>query len=205
MFAEASDYQFFHECLAAASKALGCRVHAYVFMTNHVHLLMTPATTTAIASVMQDVGRRYVRRFNDKYGRTGTLWDGRYRATLVGTQRYLLTCQRYIELNPVRAGLASHPREYRWSSHRVNAYGGRDGLVSAHDCYVALGCTSDERRRAYRAICRDEIPASVLTEIRDATRRRWPLGTKDFRDEVAKMLQRRVEPASKGRRPATKG
>jgi putative transposase len=204
MFAATSDYQFFHDCLAAACREHHCRIHAYVFMTNHVHLLMTPATATAIALVMQDVGRRYVRRFNDTYGRTGTLWEGRYRATIVQTERYLLTCQRYIELNPVRAGLAVRPGDYPWSSYRFSALGRRDALVFPHACYLALGATADERRRAYRAICRDAIPESVLAEIRAATNTRWALGSQEFRDDVAKLIHRRVVPAAKGRRSATK-
>lgn len=205
MFAAPSDYRLFHQYLVAACKEHGCRVHAYVFMTNHVHLLVTPSSANAIPLVMQDVGRRYVRRFNDTYGRTGTLWEGRYKATIVETQQYFLVCQRYIELNPVRAGIASAPDDYPWSSYRVNARGGRDPLVIAHECYIALGSTAEERRRAYRRICRDAIPADLLTEIRDATNGRRALGSKQFRDEVAKMLQQRVEHASKGRRPATKG
>jgi putative transposase len=204
IFAAKSDYRFFLECLAAASNEHGCRVHAYVLMTNHVHILATPSSAASIPLAMQDVGRRYVRRFNDTYGRSGTLWEGRYRATLVDTERYFLTCQRYVELNPVRAGLVSRAADYPWSSYRFNAHGGRDTLVSMHYCYVALGTTADERRRAYRAICADAIPDSMLAEIRDATNRRWALGTKAFRDECAKLLGRRVEPAARGRRPRQK-
>ena len=197
MFATTSDYQLFHECLVRACTEHRCRVHAYVFMTNHVHLLVTPPSASALALVMQDVGRRYVRRFNDTYGRTGTLWEGRYRATHVETDRYFLTCQRYIELNPVRAGLASKPGDYAWSSYRVNAHRGRDALVSRHECYIALGATADERRRAYRAICRDVIPESVLAEIRAATNNRRPLGSRAFRAQVAEMLPRRARRALK--------
>ena len=201
IFAAKSDYRFFLECLAAASTEHGCRVHAYVLMTNHVHILATPSSAGSIPLVMQDVGRRYVRRFNDNYGRSGTLWEGRYKATLVANEQYFLTCQRYIELNPVRAGLAMRAVDYPWSSHRFNAYGGRDALVSVHDCYTALGATADERRRAYRAICADPIPDSMVAEIRDATNRRWALGARSFRDECAKLLGRRVEPTPRGRRP----
>jgi putative transposase len=201
IFAAKSDYRFYLECLVAASNEHGCRVHAYVMMTNHVHVLATPSSASTIPLVMQDVGRRYVRRFNDTYGRSGTLWEGRYRATLVETEQYFLTCQRYVELNPVRAGLATHAVDYPWSSYRFNAHSGRDALVSAHDSYLALGATPVERRRAYRAICADPVPDSMLAEIRDATNRRWALGTKAFRDECAKLLGRRVEPSSRGRRP----
>jgi putative transposase len=205
MFAATTDYQFFHQCLVKACQEHGCRVHAYVFMTNHVHLLMTPVSAAGIPAVMQDVGRRYVRRFNDTHGRTGTLWEGRYKATLVETRHYFLACQRYIELNPVRAGMVVQPADYRWSSYRANARGRVDPLVSAHDCYVALGPTAEHRRRAYRELCRVPIADDLLAEIRDATNRRWALGTQEFRTELAKSLQRRVEPAPRGRRHAIKG
>jgi len=116
MFVAGSDYRFFSQCLRAACEQFGCLLHAYVFMTNHVHLLVTPTTASSIAKVMQSVGRRYVRRFNDTYLRTGTLWEGRYKATLVDSEQYLLACYRYIELNPVRARLVADPRAYPWSS-----------------------------------------------------------------------------------------
>src|SRR4029079_14178884 len=118
LFVEQTDYRSFRDLLLAACESHGCQVHAYVFMTNHVHLLMTPSTSSTIPRVMQAVGRRYVRRFNDKYERTGTLWEGRYKATLVQSKPYLIACYQYVELNPVRAGLVGDPREYRWSSYR---------------------------------------------------------------------------------------
>jgi putative transposase len=199
MFGLPSDYRFFRKCLSDACDVHGCRVHAYVFMTNHVHLLVTPSTASGIPAMMQAVGRRYVRRFNDVHGRTGTLWEGRYKATLVQTDQYLLACYRYIELNPVRAGLAATPRDYPWSSCRANAFGARDPLVAPHSRYDALGESPSERRRAYRALLDDGVPNSLLGEIRDATRRGWALGNKRFRDEIATLLARRTQPAIRGR------
>lgn len=201
IFLAHADYRFFGDCLRAACDLHGCQVHAYAFMTNHVHLLMTPATASGIADVMQSVGRRYVRRFNDTHQRTGTLWEGRYKATLVDTEHYLLACYRYIELNPVRAGLVRAPRDYCWSSYRANALGGRDPLVTPHERFHALGGEARSRQGAYRALFSDELPDSTLDAIRDATNTGWALGTKRYRDEIAALLARRTQPAPQGRRP----
>jgi putative transposase len=200
MFVAGCDYRFFSECLRAACEQRGCQLHAYVFMTNHVHLLMTPTTASGIAKVMQSVGRRYVRRFNDTYHRTGTLWEGRYRATLVDSEQYFLACHRYIELNPVRAGLVADPRDYPWSSYRANALGAADPLVTPHERYQGLGANVSDRQRAYRELC-SALPDSTLADIRDATNGGWALGGKRFRDEMATLLARRTQPGPPGRRP----
>ena len=201
LFGSDADYRFFLECLRTACERFQCLVHAYVLMTNHVHVLMTPSTPGAIARVMQSVGRRYVRYFNTVHHRTGTLWEGRYRATVVDTESYLLACHRYIELNPVRAGLVANPGNYRWSSHRANAFGLRDPIVSPHACYTALDADAKARRAAYRALFIDPLDDATLEAIRDATNRGWALGTKSFREEIRALVQRRVEPATRGRRP----
>ena len=145
-----------------------------------------------------------MRRFNDRYQRTGTLWEGRFRSTVVDSDQYVLACYRYIDLNPVRGGLADDPGRYPWSSYRANALGARDLLVSPHECYAALGRSSNERQIAYRDVCHDALPDAILREIRDATRRGWALGTRRFRDEVASLLARRTQPATRGRRPRKK-
>jgi putative transposase len=194
-FAAASDYRFYLDCLETACERHDCRVHAYVLMTNHVHLLVTPSTELAVARVMQSVGRRYVQRFNATYQRTGTLWEGRYRATLVEADRYLLACHRYIELNPVRARLARQPLEYPWSSHRANAFGDRDRLVSPHAEYDRLGHNRVTRHAAYRNLFGDVLTDDDLAAIRDATNRGWVLGGDRFREEVATLLERRTEPS----------
>jgi putative transposase len=200
-FAGDSDYQFFLDCLRAACEQYGCQVHAYTLMTNHAHLLMTPRTGFAIGSVMQAVGRRYVRRFNDTYGRTGPLWEGRYKAAVVETKQYLFACHRYIELNPVRAGLVDHPRDYPWSSHRANALGARDPIVTPHDEYLALGADARTRQAAYRSLFDAGLDDSTLGAIRDATNKGWVLGSKRFRDEIATLLDRRTQPTRAGRQP----
>jgi len=198
LFADEPDYQFFRDCLQEACHRQHCQVHAYVFMTNHVHLLMTPETEAGIGKVMQSVGRRYVQYFNFTYGRTGTLWEGRYKATPIDTESYLLTCYRYVELNPVRADMVSHPRDYRWSSYGSNAEGRPDPLVVAHEQYRALGQDQTTRCAAYRALFQAHLDESTLNNIRDATNKGWALGDERFKAEVERLLARRARPLPRG-------
>jgi putative transposase len=200
LFVADSDYRFFLDCLRAACEKYGCHVHAYVLMTNHVHLLITPTTALGLGHVMQSVCRRYIRRFNDLHQRTGTLCQGRYRATLVETERYLFACHRYIELNPVRAGLVADPRAYSWSSYGANAFGRSDPLVTPHECYSALSREACGRQVAYRTLFGEPLSDEMLTDIRHATNKGWALGSKRFRDEIATLLARRTQPAPQGRR-----
>lgn len=151
IFANAADYQFYLDTLVAACDRFDCRIHACVLMTNHVHLLVTPGRSAGIGRAMQSLGRRYVRYFNCRYRRTGTLREGRYRAALLETESYLVTCYRYIELNPVRAGMAVRPDDYRWSGCRCNALGEPDALLSPHELYLQLAETPARRCGAYRA------------------------------------------------------
>ena len=169
MFREPGDLALFCDCLQDALTREACRLHAYVLMTNHFHLLMTPPRRGATGRVMQSIGRRYVQLFNRKYARTGVLWESRYRATVIDTDRYLLTCYRYIELNPVRAGLVDRAAAYHWSSHATNAYGAVDRLVTPHERYLALDVNATARLEAYRALFRYEIDESTLQRIRSAT------------------------------------
>ncbi len=162
-------------------------------MTNHVHLIMTPESAEGVGRAMQSVGRRYVPYFNQACGRTGGLWEGRYRATVIDSDRYLLACYRYVELNPVRAGMVAHPGDYAWSSYRANALGHPDELVSAHEKYEALGPDGPARRTAYRELLTAAIEDVTLEEIRAATHRGWALGT------VA--AHRHGRPLSPGLRP----
>ncbi|WP_425529320.1 transposase, partial [Stenotrophomonas maltophilia] len=145
-----------------------CRVHAYVLMGNHVHLLATPDASGGLSRMMQAVSRAYVRRVNDRQGRTGTLWEGRFHSTVVDSDRYLLACQRYIELNPVRAGKVAHPGDYRWSSYRANARGRPNALLEPHSAFELMGSDADERRRRYVEFIEAGIPAGDLLAIRRA-------------------------------------
>jgi putative transposase len=185
LFVTTHDYLLFRECLLSAIRRYECRIHAYVLMTNHVHLLMASDRVGAIGRVMQSVGGRYVRYFNDRYDRSGTLWEGRYRATVIDTEQYLFTCYRYIEENPVRAALVKHPADYRWSSHSANAFGAEDVLVTAHERYVALGSTSSTRQNAYSALFRAALEPSIIANVRDATNCGWALGSAEFQNEIS--------------------
>jgi putative transposase len=200
VFVRRADYARFRTDLITACDRHGCAIHAYVFMTNHVHFLMTPTSATGISRVMQSVGRRYVQYFNRRYGRTGSLWEGRYRAIAIDSDRYLLACYRYIERNPVRASMVDDPQDYAWSSYRANALGVRDALVTVHDGYRALGCDDDSRRRVYRALCRADVDAPTLNAIRRATGGGWALGGDQFREEVSRLAGRRAGPLPQGRR-----
>jgi len=156
-------------------------------MTNHVHLLLTPADSDAAACLMRALGQRYVRYFNDRYRRTGTLWEGRSRSTIVDTCHYFLACSRYIERNPVRAGIVDDPGAYPWSSYRRNAFGENDGIVTAHALYTSLGGDSEARHAAYRGLFATEVPPVVVAEIRTATRGRHTLGMTSYHQAVATM------------------
>ena len=208
VFRQGRDFAFFRNCVADAAREFGVAIHAYVWMSNHVHLLVTPAKQCSIARAVQAVSRRYVPYFNRTYGRTGALWEGRYRATIVDSERYLFACMRYIEENPVRAGMVASPERYRWSSFRRNAWG-RDGpdldWISPHPLYAALGRADDERQAAYRALFDHSIPDDDLAAIRETLHGGWALGASEFRREIAAQTGRRSEPLPRGRPPRRAG
>jgi len=194
-----ADYQFYLEKLQQACIKHHCQLHAYVLMTNHVHLLITPQTENGLAKVMQMLGRYYVQYFNYSYQRTGTLWEGRYKATLIDSEQYLLTCYRYIELNPVRAqGMVDEPADYPWSSYRYNALGMEDTLITPHDEYLKLASSDEERQRVYRDLFTHSLNERTLTEIRQATNKSWVLGSSYFKDKIEQQLNRPLSPKAKG-------
>ena len=156
-FVADEDYRYYLDWLSVYTVGTGCRVHAYVLMTNHVHLLVSAARSEAVGKMMKALGQRYVQYINRTYRRSGTLWEGRFRSCLTQTEGYLLSCQRYIELNPVRAGMVAHPAEYRWSSYRANAQGESNRLIVAHEVYRALGQDAASRQAAYRELFRYEL------------------------------------------------
>jgi len=199
-FFEPDDYLFYLDCLKTAADAAGCDVHAYVLMTNHVHVLTTPRREHAVPRMMQSVGRRYVQYINKKNRRTGTLWEGRYRASLVEAEPYLLTCYRYIEMNPVRArGMVDTPEQYRWSSYHANALGHGDAWLTPHPLYDALGRTSAERQARYRSLFSDKLGADTLHEIRQSVNQGVVLGDETFRDQIEAALDVRARPGRRGR------
>lgn len=199
------DRRFYLKCLADAAERRGCAVHAYVLMTNHVHLLVTPATAGAVSVMMQDIGRRYVRIVNRAHGRTGTLWEGRFRSNLIDSENYLLACHRYIELNPVRAGIAARPADYRWSSHACYSRGRPDRLLTEHAAYSALGATADDRRKAFLSLFDCAVADDELVRIRSAVNKGWALGTEAFLDRMEAALGESVRPPRRGRPPLQPG
>lgn len=192
------DYRFFLDKLTDAAKKHQCDIHAYVLMTNHIHLLATPHKPDGIAKMMQMLGRYYVQYYNYTYKRTGTLWEGRYKASLIDSEVYALLCYRYIELNPVRADMVKHPSEYPWSSYRANALGQVDALITPHAMYDALGQDEATRLAQYRALFNGQIDEISLSQMREATNKAWVLGSERFKQKIANQLNRRIEKLAKG-------
>ncbi|OYY93350.1 MAG: transposase [Hydrogenophilales bacterium 28-61-23] len=182
-FAE-EDYHCYLHWLEKAAADWHCVVHAYVLMTNHVHLLVTPETEAGIPKLMQAVGRRYVQYINRSYKRTGSLWEGRYKSSLIQAETYLLTCMRYIELNPVRAGMVQEPSQYRWSSCRHNGLGQPDPRLTPHPLCLALDRNDADMQSAYRALFRSELDEDALGDIRLALSQGQPLGHGRFGDRI---------------------
>ncbi|WP_430229417.1 transposase [Nitrosomonas communis] len=197
-FAE-EDYRLYLDWLTEYASKTGCNVHAYVLMTNHVHLLLSADRTESTGELMKALGQRYVQYVNRTYQRSGTLWDGRFRSCLIQEEDYLLACQRYIELNPVRAGMVAHPAEHRWSSYRANAQGEADALVKPHSLYIALGLDNAGRQRAYRELFRDELEPGLMGEIRRATNGNFVLGNERFAAQISAAVGRRATPGKPGR------
>ena len=202
IFATDDDYQFFRDAIVEAAGRYGLAIHAYVWMTNHIHLLATPAFADSISKTFQSAGRKYVQYFNFTQKRSGTLWEGRYRATVVDTEQYFLKLMRYIELNPVRAGMVAHPRDYPWSSHRWHGYGKDDTNSSwliEHDEYSRLGMNATERCLAYRALFKESINIEELALIRENSHKGWALGNEAFQREIEALSDRRAASMGKGR------
>ncbi|WP_404301795.1 transposase [Alicycliphilus denitrificans] len=199
IFVDRQDFEAMLALLAENAQKFGVAVHAYVLMDNHFHLLATPTTAEALPLMMQAVGRSYVRYFNDRHGRSGTLWEGRYRSTLIETDRYLLACMAYIDLNPVRAGMVAQVLDWPWSSHAHYLGQRSDRLVTPHALYWALGNTPFAREAAYAALVQAGISSAEQAALTEATLRGWALGDADFVAELQKKSSRRVSKAKPGR------
>lgn len=199
IFASAADYQMLLDLLGDNARKFGVALHSYVLMTNHFHLLATPESADALPHMMQAVGRRYVRYFNDSQGRSGTLWEGRYKSTLIQTERYLLACMVYIDLNPVRAGLVAEARDYPWSS--AGHYLGlrTDRLITPHPLYWTLGNTPFAREAAYAELVRAGIASDQQAMLTESVLRGWALGESAFVADLQKRTKRRLSKASAGR------
>jgi len=185
-FLEPENYQFYLQLWQDLSKRYGASVHAYCLMTNHIHFLATPETETSLSNIMKVVGSRYAQYFNKKYSRTGTLWEGRHRSSLVQSEHYLLTCMRYIELNPVRARMVKRPEEYRWSSYGTNGWGDTS-WISPHHEYLGLDHTTQQRCYYYRSLFEHQLSEQDLMLIRKAAHYCQPVGNDRFIVSIEKQ------------------
>jgi putative transposase len=199
-FRSDSDYLVYLAHLRHLSDKYDCAVHAYCLMTNHVHILMTPSTAEACTALMRDLGQRYVQYFNREHERTGTLWEGRFRSCVAESSRYVLACHRYIELNPVRAGMVDHPGGYLWSSYAVNSGMRSDSLLQPHPDVEALGVDLNNRNGAYRGLFAERLDPVLIKSIRDATNAGYPLASDAFKANVLEPLGWKMEPGRPGPR-----
>lgn len=199
VFFESSDYRAYLDWLKEAAERYDCDIHAYVLMTNHIHLLVTPEAKESISRMMQYVGRRYVPYINHTYGTSGSIWEGRYKASLISDEQYLLNCMRYIELNPVRANMVDSPGQYRWSSYRHNAQGKDDELVNHHPIYTQLDKTIAGRCEAYKTLFKVHLDEGQLKDIRSAWQTGTPLGNEYFREKLESKLKTKVGQNRRGR------
>ncbi|MES2999109.1 MAG: transposase [Pseudomonadota bacterium] len=201
IFAVTDDYETVLSMLEEHAKKAAVAVHAYVLMSNHLHLLATPETAEGIPQMMQSIGRRYVRYFNQRQGRTGTLWEGRYKSTLIQAERYLMACTAYIDLNPVRAGMVADPADYAWSSYRHYIGLREDKLVTPHPLYWEMGNTPFAREAAYAEMVRSGISATQQKALTESANRGWALGEPDYVAELQRRTARRVSRSQAGRPP----
>jgi len=193
------DYLSYLEWLQEYAERTDCKIHAYVLMTNHVHLLASADNAEAVGAIVKALGQRHVQYINKMYKRSGTLWEGRYKSCPAQAETYLLACQRYIELNPVRANMVNQPAEYRWSSYAVNAQGADSEIVKPHAVYEALGVDAISRQAAYRELFRHQLDIGVVDEICKATNGNYALGSALFVQQIEDALGRRVTAGKTGR------
>lgn len=199
VFFEKDNYQAYLHWLNQAAQRYHCSVHAYVLMTNHIHILASPAKQDSISLMMQHLGRHYVPYVNHNYGSSGTLWEGRYKACAIHDDEYLLTCMRYIELNPVRARMARTPAGYQWSSYHYNARGKQNSLVTPHALYQALGKTQKQRLNAYSALFKSHIDQVEMDIIRTSWQSGTPLGNDAFKASIQARLNCNIGKLGRGR------
>jgi len=199
IFFQPEDYKHYLNSLRAAALKYDCKIHAYVLMANHTHILLTPGSERALPLLMQAMGRDFVQKLNKRYDRTGTLWEGRYKASLVQNDFYVMACHRYIELNPVRAGIVTAPGDYPFSSYSHNALGKPNPVLTVHQNYQSMGRNSLDRQSSYRRLFADSLSAELLTRIRDTTNSCLVLGNDRFKDQVEIMLGRSVRHKKTGR------
>ncbi len=205
VFFSDEDYRAYLNWLQEGAKKFDCTLHAYVLMTNHVHLLVTPESQDAISRMIQFVGRHYVTYVNRRQGRSGTLWEGRHKGCVISEDTHLLACSRYIELNPIRADMVRIPGEYRWSSYQANAMGEQSSLIHPHSVYLALGNTPARRQYAYRGLFRQALEPEQVHAIRATVQTGTPLGNNRFQAQIEQALDCKVGQARRGKPGKAKG
>lgn len=193
------DYLEYLRCLKQAADRYGCQVHAYVLMTNHIHLLITPQRKESIGQLFQGLGRHYVRYINATYQRQGALWDGRHKGSIIQSQTYFLSCMRYIEMNPVRAGMVDHPAKYRWSSFAANALGINNAILQQHDEYLGLGASSHSRQKAYESLFDCDLGSDTLEMLSQSLQSGTPLGNDQFKAQIEAVVGCKVGLIRSGR------
>ena len=199
-FVEPENYYFYLQLWEEVSKRYGVDVHAFCLMTNHIHFLVTPQEQNALSNTMKVVGSRYAQYFNSQYRRTGTLWEGRHRSSLVQSESYALLCYRYIELNPVRASMVAHPGEYQWSSYRANAWG-ESHWLKPHEEYLKLGPHASERQHAYRELFRNSLDSDDIHKIQQGTQYNHPVADDRFCRLIEQKYGIKVGKINRGRPP----
>ena len=192
VFFSDQDYLEYLRCLKHAANDYDCKIHSYVLMTNHVHLLVTPERKESIGQMFQGLGRHYVRYVNDTYQRHGGLWEGRHKGNIIQSQNYLLSCMRYIEMNPVRAGMVDHPAKYRWSSYAANALGMNNSILHQHDEYIGLGASKDHRQKVYLELFDYDLDSGALELLRQSLQSGTPLGNDQFKAQIERVVGRKV-------------
>jgi len=199
VFFEEEDYRQYLTILNEAATKHGVKIHAYILMTNHIHLLATADTTHGISQMMQQIGRFYVPYINFKYKRTGTLWEGRFKSSLVSDDIYVLACMRYIEMNPVRAQMVKAPQDYKWSSYHTNVRGAYDPVIMEHISYKGLAKSKKNQQEKYRDLFLEHLDAKVLTNIRNCAQTGTPLGNNKFKSQIESKLKIKVGYNTRGR------
>jgi putative transposase len=198
-FFHIDDYDQYLHLLKTMMKRYGVQLHAYVLMTNHVHLIMTPEATDSISLVTKAVGSSYARYMNVTYKRTGSLWEGRHKASVIDSDNYLMVCYSYVELNPVVAKMVDQPEEYQWSSYTCNGWGDVSALITPHEVYLRLSPDVDERLRYYRTIVAEGISDAELLEVRRATHYCQPLGNEKFKKQIENKIGNKLGYMKPGR------
>jgi len=198
-FFEPENYQYYLELLRDKVPLYGVVLHAYALMTNHIHLLLTPSVNDSISRLMRVVGSRYAYYMNKTYRRSGTVWEGRHKSSLIDADNYLLKCYRYIEMNPVVANMVKRPEEYKWSSYRVNAWGENSEQVTPHYLYNALGSTFKARNYSYRELFKTNLDDKDIHVIRNAAHYCQPTGNDYFKESIERQIGRKLGYAKRGR------